>query len=180
MSPASPSLRRVPWGRFPGFIGTMLALTPRRPSRELGLPCLALTMRCPTLCSHRVTDTFAGGPGRLGQPAPTRLLLHGDDGASQVPGEPQCASALLYDPGGGPDPGHDGSILLPPLHRARRPPVIMGCFGARSHSFRTRCLRFAVPIAGPHARLASGWWLAFAGQALDLPGSFRRFPVLSV
>jgi hypothetical protein len=37
-------------------------------------------------------------------------------------------------------------------------------FGAQSHGLGTRCLRFAVGVASPHARLASGCWLGFAGR----------------
>ena len=39
-----------------------------------------------------------------------------------------------------------------------------GDFGARSHGIGTRCLRFAVEVAFPRARLASGCWLGFAGR----------------
>src|ERR1035441_528397 len=37
-------------------------------------------------------------------------------------------------------------------------------FEAQSHGIRTRCLRFAVKVSFPHARLASGCWPSSAGR----------------
>jgi hypothetical protein len=43
-----------------------------------------------------------------------------------------------------------------PTHRLPRGLSTRGNFGAQSHGIGTRCLRFAVRITPPHARLASG------------------------
>jgi hypothetical protein len=51
-----------------------------------------------------------------------------------------------------------------PTHSVRRGLSTRGNFGAPSHGISTRCLRFAVRISPPHARLASGCG----------PGSTRR------
>src|SRR3954452_24467792 len=37
-------------------------------------------------------------------------------------------------------------------------------FGARSHGIGTGCLRFAVRVSPPHARLASGCWPSSTGR----------------
>jgi hypothetical protein len=51
-----------------------------------------------------------------------------------------------------------------------------GNFGARSHGIGTRCLRFAVRITPPHARLASGCWPALPDGIGYPQGSYERFP----
>ena len=43
-----------------------------------------------------------------------------------------------------------------PTHTVPRGLSTRGNFGARSHGISTRCLRFAVRLTPPHARLASG------------------------
>ena len=46
-------------------------------------------------------------------------------------------------------------------------------FGAQSHGFGTRCLRFAARVARHHARLASGCWPSSTGRDW-LPAGFQR------
>jgi hypothetical protein len=48
-------------------------------------------------------------------------------------------------------------------------------FGAQSHGFRTRCLRFVVQVAPPHARLASGRWSGATGRAFHPQGFAEGF-----
>jgi hypothetical protein len=76
------------------------------------------------------------------------LYRFGDGRVSQVPGEPSCAYALLFDPGRTDAPG---------LTVRRRGPRNLEnegshdvCnFGAPSHGLDTRCLRFARWVAPP-------------------------------
>lgn len=85
---------------------------------------------------------------------------------------------MLFDPGRAPyaRPVQRGSAVAPlpiPERPQRHVP-----FEAPSHGLRPRCLRFAGALTGfAHARLASGWWPAFAGQGFDLPGPYERFPL---
>jgi hypothetical protein len=46
-----------------------------------------------------------------------------------------------------------------------------------SHGFRTRCLRFVVQVAPPHAKLASGRWSGATGRAFHPQGSNERFQI---
>ena len=41
-------------------------------------------------------------------------------------------------------------------------------FGAPSRGLSICCLRFTKCVTAPHARLASGWWLAFTGRGRTL------------
>jgi len=60
-------------------------------------------------------------------------------------------------------PGHCGVSARPPLVSTTVAPASKD-FGARSHGIGTRCLRFAVEVSLPHARLASGCWPSSAGR----------------
>ena len=100
----------------------------------------------------------------------------GGDGASQVPGEPFWSFALLS------DPGPTGlSLWDQRLDSPTRPPRLTKTrarrekydFGAQWHGVRPRCLRFAVTITRPHARLASGGWPSSTGRDW-LPAGFQR------
>jgi len=53
------------------------------------------------------------GRGSLGRGFPNHYSDGGNDRASQVPGGPPCAHALLSDPGGILEPGHYGSRMQP-------------------------------------------------------------------
>ena len=48
-------------------------------------------------------------------------------------------------------------------------------FEAQSHGFRTRCLRFAVIVTDPHARLASGRWSNPTRRDSRPLGHYQRF-----
>jgi hypothetical protein len=48
-------------------------------------------------------------------------------------------------------------------------------FGAQSRGFSICCLRFKSCVTTTHARLASGWWLPFAGRELNPLDSTERF-----
>ena len=66
----------------------------------------------------------------------------GDFGISQVPREPQCAFALLSDPGRVPARGLFRARMLFPHPVRRKPSTTNIDFGAPSHGFCTGCLRF--------------------------------------
>jgi hypothetical protein len=96
---ASPSLPRVPAQRFPWLPGTTRRSDSLAPFRRASL-CFAWRY-------HDVRLYFAPtGPARitgrpgLGNPAPPPEWRRGEDRASQVPRQPLCTYALLYDPGG--------------------------------------------------------------------------------
>jgi hypothetical protein len=150
-------------------------MTPRRPSRSaLVIP-------------------------RLGSTAHA-LWRGGDDMASQVPGRPLCAYAVLSDPGQASAPSREddrscgeslfpaafashagasirslvavspprGASVPPPcLHTPRAPDDesrFRGSITRPSHSLSTlRSFPLLWELYG-HARLASGWWPAFAGR----------------
>ena len=63
-----------------------------------------------------------------------------------------------------------------PTHRQRRGLSTKGNFGAQSHGFGTRCLRFAARLTPPHARLASGCPARLYRAGLAPQGSYERFP----
>ena len=60
-----------------------------------------------------------------------------------------------------------------PTHSVPRGLSTRGNFGALSHGISTRCLRFAVRISPPHARLASGCGLGSTRRDW-LPAGFLR------
>ena len=62
----------------------------------------------------------------------------------------------------------------PPLEERRRLRQYQ-TFEAQWHGFQVRCLRFAVPVTRPHARLASRCWSGSPGQAFHPQGSDDRF-----
>jgi len=100
----------------------------------------------------------------------------GGDGDSQVPGEPRCGRALLFDPGGTGGPGlvqPDRCCL--PITLPRRLP---------QRRFLSRLNDTAHPLAvyasqpgllPDHARLASGCWPALPGGIGYPLGSDARF-----
>ena len=97
--------------------------------------------------------SFVSGPApwdrwsRLGIRGPHRFL-----------GCPFGAFALLFDPGRTSAPHRLGASVLPPYPIRRRLPRVNN-FGAQSHGFGTRCLRFtAGHRCRTTARLACGWW----------------------
>jgi hypothetical protein len=95
----------------------------------------------------RRTPAHRDGPG-LGHPVVRPGSCRANGGISHVPEQPHCTFALLYDPGwnGGVRPlRHTNAV--PAATRARTP--IDDSFGAQSHGFSARCLRFAGWVAPP-------------------------------
>src|SRR5512135_1524396 len=162
-SPASPVLLSAP--------------TPRHPSPQASLPSPS---------GYRLsTRFFAPFPGgmlpregiRKRSPAlPLRIPFSGDDRASQVPGEPQCLHALLFDPGGTltllliharmlPSAGNTASASATNLsrlnHTACRPPVYASQPGLPQN----------------HATLGSGCQHALPGTTICLQGPNKEFPL---
>jgi hypothetical protein len=101
-------------------------------------------------------------------------------GSPRFPGHPECPLAVLLDPGrtGRARPLRHADVATAWDYdegsRERR-------FRARSQSLGTGCLRFAVRITPPHARLASGC-LAEPGRAgfVDPQGDDERSPSSSL
>ena len=159
----SPSLRRVPRVSSPGSTVLWDAPTPCRPSRRTSLPSLGDTtvaspVRLPPAGTRAVDQPGVGNPGlRAGSDG-------GDGRVSQVPERPSCPCALFLDPG--------RTEVRQAIAASRRGPRLCQQrwlpqaedFGARSHGIGTRCLRFAVEVSFPHARLASGCWPSSAGR----------------
>ena len=89
----------------------------------------------------------AEGQGFLHSAPVTPFRIQGgDDRASHVPGEPPCAYALLYDPGGTDASGHSTRRRGPRLAPRQGLTTCNLYFEAQSHSLGTRCLRFAAPV----------------------------------
>jgi hypothetical protein len=121
---------------------------------------------------------LAGSAGLGFSSSPVSPSGHGrgDDGDSQVPGEPRCGRALLFDPGGTGGPGlvqPDRCCL--PITLPRRLP---------QRRFLSRLNDTAHPLAvyasqpgllPDHARLASGCWPALPGGIGYPLGSNARF-----
>jgi hypothetical protein len=78
-------------------------------------------------------------------------------------GEPPCVGALLLDPGRARTPGHTASRCCRRMHARRRPRREITISGLH-HTAPTLAV-YASQGGSPrhHARLASGWWPAFAG-----------------
>ena len=169
------SLRRVPWGRFPDFSGSIseLRLLAAHPA---ALRCLRLAV--PRVCPVRSRGSGPPpGPGRICMAAVRvpRLRWRRRD----LPGS--WATHRLHAPLS--DPGGTGSArpvpaprcCLPHTSRRRLP---------RSRLFRgsiTRPARLPVYASQPgspphHATLGSGWLANLGRSGLPPAGSHRRFP----
>ena len=94
-----------------------------------------------------------------------RQSTTGATGSLRFPSSPHVPAPCSWTPVGPNTPGHYGVPARPPLVSTTVAPA-MKVFGARSHGIGTRCLRFAVEVSFPHARLASGCWPSFAGRDL--------------
>ena len=167
------SLRRVPWGRFPDFIGTIsgLRLLDPRPA-ALRFLRLAVPRGCPVR---------SRGSGPL--PGPGLLFIAAVRAASPVEtsrpprflGDP-CLHAPLSDPG--------GTACARPSRR--RDAAFRSCHsvGFRDvYGFRgsiTQPARLPVYASQPgsppvHATLGSGWSVNLGRSGLSPAGSHRRF-----
>ena len=110
---------------------------------------------------------YAGGPH-----APA--LTHGMHGISQVPGQPSCARPAL---------GPRGGLTRQAIRRAGTANAFRTTLAHPNWSFRGSITRLSYSLSTlrgldcsrTRARLASGWWPAFAGQAFSLRGCSGRF-----
>ena len=84
----------------------------------------------------------------------------GDDRISYVPGEPQRVFALLFDPGRA-DPIRPLRWAGAALTGTNMKAPTIGTFEAESHSFDTRCLRFAVQVTHARRKTRFGCWPSF-------------------
>jgi hypothetical protein len=163
------------WSLFPCFDGTMRCseLLPPFSPRFVVLR-LAIPSRAPVFVSP-ASPTPAWGLELCGLATPGQLYRHGDDRNSQVPGEPSCAYALLYDPG-----WSDTSGLTMRQHGPRwwhgegsKQEVISGL----NHTASALAV-YASPGGSPHKTQDS---LPGTGQALPdgigyPQGPYERFP----
>ena len=136
-----------PSSRFPCFIGTAGCSATRRPSCLLR--CLRLQYRP---CGRR----------RRGFPGSWETLAHVP--RSLIPAEPPRSV----------EPFGLAALLLPATILPSTAWVTVSAsatahFGTQSRDPRARCLRFVTFLpdkrSSGHARLATGWWSTFAGQA---------------
>ena len=97
------SLRRVPWGGFPDFPGTISGLRPL-PARPASLRCLRSAVPPVAPFAPRSRGA-APGPGPLLPRRPGRLLTVETGRYPKFLGDP-CLHALLFDPGGPLASGH--------------------------------------------------------------------------
>jgi hypothetical protein len=127
------------------------------------------------LCSSPpARDGAADQPG-VGKPEPRPAVTTEMAGSLRFPSDPHAPAPCSRTPVG-------------PMHArpSRRLGTAPACvynggsrneyFEAQSHGIGTRCLRFAVKVAFPHARLASGCWPSFAGRdSFNPQGCDERF-----
>jgi len=128
-----------------------------------------------------VRSMFAPGDGERATPgpglfdrAPIPALSHGDDQVSQVPGEPPCVHAPLFDPGELFTPG-----LLRRVDTAFRLPNDVGARGY--YLSRLNHAACTLPVYASqrgslrhHATLGSGWWPTSAGRGWFPAGPRRK------
>ena len=100
---------------------------------------------------------------------PNHSSISGEDGTSQVPGEPSYPHAPLSDPGGTLKPGHCGSEVLPSAMLTASASTILD-FGALSRGLRAPCLRFAARVTHAPRKTRFRLLASFAGGDWLLPG----------
>ena len=158
----SPSLRGVPSVRFPRFNGT----TGRSDSLPLVSPhFVAFAWRYHRFVlgsSPPARDRAADHPG-VGKPEPRPAVTTEMAGSLRFPSDPHVPTPCSRTP--------VGPMHARPLRRLDTAPACVynggsrkEYFEAQSHGIGTRCLRFAVKVSFPHARLASGCWPSSAGR----------------
>jgi len=147
------------------------------------LSVLPASLRCLRLAVPRVRRWFApaderraaGGPGvwsSVPRPTPSR----GDAQASQVPGEPSRAHALVSGPGEIEGPGLCGTSMRPSAQSTASALAMIRLTGLHPTAC-TLPVYASQPGSLPcHATFGSGRWPAFAGRALTPAGFRRRFP----
>ena len=115
-------------------------------------------------CSYLPEVSAPPHPGRgsLGRGFPNRWSDSGDDGASQVPGGPSCAHALLCDPGGTLEPGHYGSRVRPSAS-VKASASAWNVSGLNHTAYVLPAYASQPRSPWNHARLGSGCWPALPG-----------------
>ena len=166
------SLRRVPWGGFPDFTGSISGLRPL-PAHPASLRCLRSGV--PPIAPFAPRSRGAApGPGPLLPRRPGRLLAVETGRSPKFLGDP-CLHALLFDPGGPLASGHSDARDV-----AFR---IYNYVGSASGLSRLNHTAYRLPVYASqprspphHATLGSGCWPALAGSGPAPAGSLRRFP----
>ena len=168
-----------PFPRFDGTIKT-LRLPAVHPAAlrclRLAVPSLARSLRSLRRgVRHRGPGAFAqrsGYPFRI--QVETIAASHVPFACAQdMPREPSCAYALLYDPGGTDAPGHYDAPTRPPYCPTTRAPACNVSFEAQSHGLSTRCLRFAAPVTRAPRKTRFRLPASSAGRDW-LPAGFQR------
>ena len=94
-------------------------------------------------------------------------------------GEPPSVGALLSDPGRARRQANGAPRCCRRLSTRRRPRQLPS-FRGSTHTAPTIAVYASQPgLPRNHARLASGWWPAFAGQGSTCRARFRRFLMLA-
>jgi hypothetical protein len=160
---------------FPSVFSTMKALRRLRRIRDH----LLIRSPAPTLASSFIPRqrrqpqgmaTFitprASGPLRVGQLT----------GAPRFLGNPSCTYAPVSDPGrvgmASPLTGHP---ILSPLRATMRTPTMRSISWLNNAASVLAVYASSSALLHSHARLASGWWLAFAGRDSNPLNSTERF-----
>src|SRR6185437_9965761 len=169
MYPSNGRLKRRPL-LSAGTIGPVPP--PRRYYGALRLPAVRLAaLRClrlaiPPFASGLLpaAGTHDRGLRGVGVPVPEPEISMEAAASLRFPGDPHVPAPCSWTPVG---PKH-----VRPLRRVGAAPACVNdggsrketVFGARSHGIGTGCLRFAVRVSPPHARLASGCWPSSTGR----------------
>jgi hypothetical protein len=115
---APPWLRRVPIGTVPRFHGYYEVLRlPAALSASLRFLRLTVTTAAPVFAPVQPDAGHRAWSFGCGSSAPH---VSGDGRVSQVPGEPFCAYALVFDPGRTDASGQCNASMQPPLRGRRR------------------------------------------------------------
>jgi hypothetical protein len=130
----------------------------RRPSHRASFPSLGDTRRCARRfapCGPGRTTAGLGFAIRSPTPEYDAWRRSGPPKFLENPYVPTPCSQTPARPTL-PRQGQIAADRHGPTHSVPRGLSTRGNFGARSHGIGTRCLRFAVRLTPPHARLASG------------------------
>ncbi len=90
-------------------------------------------------------------------------IVRGSDKTSQVPGEPQCTHAPLFDPGGTSTPGQSGVSVLPSVTGKTSAPAASPISGLNDAAYVLTVYAPQGESPHHHVRLVSGWWPTVAG-----------------
>ena len=145
------------------------------PPRLLLRPKVPLRVPCSFQGAWNATSPW---PGLFLLRCPQPHFAYGNVETSQVPGEPPCAHALLFDHGGTFRLGHSSAFrcCLALSGRRRLPQLsFRGSITRPVHFLSTLCGRGS-PLR--HTRLGSGGWPALPDRRDYLLGSITRFQLL--